>query len=220
MLIFLDSFHCSLCAAKGRDHYTLVSQVAIGFSYGWTGTQGGDCSGEVCLLRKETVSRVTSFSPIKIILLSIPSWIKSSSHKQPCLLMYILSLQLPWKGRQRNTLWQHIYKKEATFLPLGEHREFPAKRVISLPEDQSCFGTNTLKYHASPRCAIFITSVTKWMYLVRHFSMQSLAFPSKSLLDKLEFQQPVADLSPHYFFLAYESGIEHFSFNCSRHVIY
>lgn len=160
--------------------------------------------------------RVTSFSPIKIILLSMPSWIKSSSQKQPCLFMYIVSLQLPWKGRHLYTLWQHIYKKEVTFLPQGEHRENPAKGVISPPEDQICISTNPLDYHANPRCAIFIISVTKWMCLVRHFSRQSLAFPSKSLLDKLEFQQPVADLSSHYYF----SGIEHFSFNCSRHVIY
>lgn len=44
--------------------------------------------------------------------------------------------------------------------------------------------------------------------VLRHLSMQSLAFPSKSLLDKLEFQQPVEDFESHYFFLAYESDIE------------
>ena len=45
--------------------------------------------------------------------------------------------------------------------------------------------------------------------VLRHFSMQSLTFPSKFLLLKLEFQQPVADFGPCYFFLAYESEIEH-----------
>lgn len=39
--------------------------------------------------------------------------------------------------------------------------------------------------------------------------MQSLAFPSKFLLDKLDFQQPVADFGPCYSFLVYESEIEH-----------
>lgn len=45
--------------------------------------------------------------------------------------------------------------------------------------------------------------------VLRILSMQSLAFPSKFLLDKLDFQQPVADFGPCYSFLVYESEIEH-----------
>lgn len=56
--------------------------------------------------------------------------------------------------------------------------------------------------------------------VLRLFSMQPLAFPSKSLLDKLELQQPVADFGPRYFLLAYESEIEHFSFNSGGYIIY
>lgn len=80
-------------------------------------------------------------------------------------------------------------------------RRSQAKGLSVLQRTKFALGTNTFDYLARPDVSPLLPKYQVTVF--RPFGMQSLAFPSKSLLDKLEFQQPETDFGPCYFFLAY-----------------
>lgn len=93
----------------------------------------------------------TRITPLTISPSSPPRWIKFLSHKQPCLLSIFSYFNYLEKwGNISATRWAERHPRQKNYQP---------------PEDQICIGNNTLDYIASPRCIIFIISITKWMLL-------------------------------------------------------